>query len=131
MADGMISIESKGSFKNIRGFFERTKRKNFRKILEYYGELGVMALADETPVDSGETASHWSYEIEQSRNKTTICWKNDSFDDDADIPVVILIQYGHATRDGAYVQPYDFINPVVEAIFREIADTIWEEVTNL
>lgn len=129
MARGMISIESRGSFKNIRGFFKRTKRKNFREILEYYGEKGVYALAMETPVDTGIAAASWSYEIEQSKDYTALYWKNSALSDDSQIPIVVLIQYGHGTRNGGYVMPHDFINPVTREIFEEIADSIWKEVT--
>lgn len=129
MARGMISIESRGSFKNIRGFFKRTKRKNFREILEVYGEKGVYALAMETPVDTGVTATSWTYEIEQQRDQITLYWKNSALADDGQTPIVILIQYGHGTGNGGYVMPYDFINPVTKEIFEEIADSIWKEVT--
>lgn len=130
MAKGMISIESTGSFKNIEGFFKRTRRKNFRKILEQYGELGVYALALETPVDTGETASSWSYEIEQKHGQINLYWKNSALSNDGQTPIVILIQYGHGTRNGGYVLPNDFINPVTQAIFQDIADNIWKEVTS-
>lgn len=128
MARGLISIDSKGSFKNIKGFFNWAKRKNFRKELEYYGERGLWALALETPVDTGVTAASWSYEIEKTKSGFALYWKNSALADDGQTPIVILIQYGHGTRNGGYVLPHDFINPVTKEIFEEIADTIWKEV---
>lgn len=130
MARGMISIESTGSFKNIKGFFRRTKRKNFRNVLEYYGEKGVMALALETPMDTGITATSWTYEIEEEHGQIALYFKNTALADDGQTPIVILIQYGHGTGNGGYVMPYDFINPVTQQIFQEIADNIWKEVTH-
>lgn len=127
MAKGMISVASSGSFKNIEGFFKWTKRKNIRKWLEYFGEKGVRLLAAETPVDSGVTADSWSYEIVEKNGSISIYWKNSAMA--GNTPVVILIQYGHATRNGGYVEPHDFINPITEKLFKEMADTIWKEVT--
>lgn len=126
MARGMISIETTGNFKNIEGFFKRTQRKNFRKELERYGELGVQMLAAETPVDNGNTAASWSYEIEDKKGVISIYWRNTAVA--GSIPIVILIRYGHATGNGGYVEPNDFISPVMNSLFKDMADTIWREV---
>lgn len=129
MARPIITLKSYGNTKNVEGFFKRTKQKNFTKYLEYFGEKGVQALALETPVDTGKTALSWGYEITEEPGRITLTWTNSSQAGDTTIPVVLLIQYGHATRNGGYVAPYDFINPVTREIFQEIADTIWKEVT--
>jgi hypothetical protein len=127
MAKGIISVETTGSFKNIEGFLKRTKRKNLRKYLEAFGERGVILLSAETPVDTGETASSWSYEIVEKKNQISIYWKNSAMA--GMTPVVILIIHGHVTRDGGYVEPNDFVSPVINELFQEMADTIWKEVT--
>lgn len=129
MARPIITLTSYGNTKNIEGFFKRTQQKNFKKYLEYFGQRGVEALALETPVDTGKTALSWGYEITEEPGRITLTWTNSSQAGDTTIPVVLLIQYGHATRNGGYVAPYDFINPVTREIFQEIADTIWKEVT--
>lgn len=129
MARPIITLKSYGNTKNVEGFFKRMQQRNFVKYLEYYGERGVEALALETPVDTGKTAMSWGYEITQEPGRITLTWTNSSQAGDTTIPVVLLIQYGHATRNGGYVAPYDFINPVTREIFQEIADTIWKEVT--
>lgn len=128
MAKGMITVETTGSFKNIEGFFKRTKKKNLRRYLEAFGERGVILLSAETPVDTGETASSWSYEITETKNRVYITWKNSAMA--GTTPVVILIIHGHGTRDGGYVEPNDFVSPVVNQLFQEMADTIWKEVTS-
>lgn len=127
MAKGIISVETTGSFKNIEGFLKRTKRKNLRKYLEAFGERGVILLSAETPVDTGETASSWSYEIVEKKNQISIYWKNSAMA--GMTPVVILIIHGHGTRDGGYVEPNDFVSPVLNKLFQEMADAIWKEVT--
>lgn len=129
MARPIITLKSYGNTKNVEGFFKRMKQRNFVKYLELYGEKGVQALALETPVDTGETAMSWGYEITEEPGRITLTWTNSSTAGDTTIPVVLLIQYGHATRNGGYVAPRDFINPVTREIFQEIADTIWKEVT--
>ena len=125
----MISIESYGSTKHIRGFFKKIKQKNFAKELEIWGQIGAQALAMETPVDTGLAASSWGYEIEEDDGRITLYWTND--DIEGGQPVVLLIQYGHGTRGGAYVAPHDFINPVTKQIFDYIGETIWKEVVRL
>lgn len=127
MAKAMISVETTGSFKKTKGFLKRIQRMNIRKQLERYGELGVQALAAETPVDSGVTAASWTYEIEEKQESISIYWKNSALTDTG-IPVVVLIQYGHATRNGGYVEPNDFISPITRNLFQKMADEIWKEV---
>ena len=127
MARSIITVQHSGSFKNIEGFFKRTKKKNLMKYLEYFGEKGVELLAADTPKDTGVTAASWSYEIVDEKGMISIYWKNSSMI--GATPIVVLIRYGHATRNGGYVVPNDFITPIPEKIFKEMADTIWKEVT--
>jgi hypothetical protein len=127
MSRPIMSIESKGDFKYVDGFFKRTKKANFKKYIDYYGQLGCMALAMETPVDTSETALSWNYEVVEDDGSLTLYFTNDSMA--GRVPVVILICYGHATRNGGYVQPYNFVSPVTKEIFEEIANSIWREVT--
>ena len=103
------------------------KQQDFVKCLDYFGQMGVDALAYETPIDTAETAASWGYTIEQAKGSITLTWTNTATA--GGVPVVILIQYGHGTRNGGYVQPYDFINPVTKEIFDLIAETVWKEVT--
>lgn len=124
-----ISIKSTGSTKNVEGFFKRTKQKNFVDILEYYAQRGLEALTLETPVDTGVTAISWGYEIIQEEGRITLNFTNSATAGNTSIPIVLLIEYGHATRNGGYVAPYDFINPITRELMEHIADTIWKEVT--
>ena len=124
-----ITIKTTGSTKNVEGFFKRTRQQNFVDILEYYAKRGLEALALETPVDTGVTAASWGYEIIQEEGRITLNFTNSSRAGNTNIPVVLLIEYGHATRNGGYVAPYDFINPITEELMNHIADTIWKEVT--
>lgn len=125
----MISIESYGSTKNIRGFAKAVKQRNFVKELDSWGRLGAELLAMETPVYTGRAALSWGYEIVQNDGNITLYWTNDDIENGAS--VVMLIQYGHATKNGGYVAPYDFINPVTKEMFEAMADSIWKEVVRL
>lgn len=124
-----ISIKTTGSTKNVEGFFKRTKQQNFVDILEYYAQRGLEALALETPVDTGVTAASWGYEIIQEEGRITLNFTNSATAGNTSIPIVLLIEYGHATRNGGYVAPYDFINPITKELMDHIAETIWKEVT--
>lgn len=125
----MISVTHSGSFKNIESFFNRILYKEYYDILAKYGELGVDALSSATPVDTGKTAGSWYYENKITRSSFTITWKNDNLADR--IPIAILIQYGHATKDGGYVQGRDFINPAIRPLFDEMSEAIWAEVVKV
>lgn len=127
MARSLITVSETGNFKNIEGFFKRTQKKNLIKKLEKYGQQGVELLAAATPKDTGETAASWSYEVVDEKGSYSIIYKNSSAI--GNTPIVILIRYGHATRNGGYVIGNDFITPVMKKMFNEMADTIWKEVT--
>ncbi len=122
-----ITINSKGSFSNTENFLHHMSRHDIRSTLEEYGRKGVAALANATPVDSGLTASSWNFEVTKKHGKWTIAWTNDN--DVAGRPIAILLQYGHATGTGGYVQGVDYINPAIRPIFDQIADAVWKEVT--
>lgn len=124
---GVISLKHKGSFKHSDNFFNRILKRDPYSRLAEYAQKGVNALSAATPIDSGNTANSWSYVINRSSNAISIEWKNSSQNEG--IPIAILIQYGHATKDGGFVKGIDFINPALKPIFEEIADSIWKEVT--
>ena len=125
----MIKIKQSGDFKNTERFFSRASRANYIPILEQYGREGVSALAMATPKDSGNTANCWSYTIIQNGNDFGIKWSNSNIVDG--VPIAIILQYGHGTRNGGYVQGRDYINPTIQPIFDKIAEGVWKEVTRL
>lgn len=122
----MIKISHKGNFNNTEKFLKKISTADFMRNLERYGEMGVQALASATPIDSGFTASSWSYEIEKSSSSYTIHWINNNVNNGVNI--AIILQYGHGTGTGGYVQGRDYINPALRPIFDEIAESAWKEV---
>lgn len=123
----MIRVESSGNFDKTRAFFNRIFNNDELSNLDRYGQMGVEALASATPVRSGLTANSWGYRIIDDGPRTTIEWYNDNMVEGT--PLVILLQYGHATGTGGYVEGHDFINPAIQPIFDMIADEVWKEVT--
>jgi hypothetical protein len=123
-----ISITSKGNWKKTTDWMMNAKEQKFMKQLYKYGEKGVEALAQATPIDSGKTAMSWDYEIHWSKGAFTINWTNSNMARER-IPIAILIQYGHATRNGGFVKGVDYINPALTPIFEKLANDAWEEVT--
>ena len=124
----MITIQQKGSFKNTDRFFNAMKRKQLFSRLESFGREGAAALAANTPVDSGQTANSWSYEVQVSPGRASITWTNSHIN--AGAKIAILIQYGHGTGTGGYVPGRDYINPVVKPLFDRIIENVWREVTS-
>ena len=123
----MISFEQKGDFKNLTSFLERVKGAAHVSNLDEFGKRGVAALSAATPVDTGATASMWSYKIERHGDTVSINFCNDNINDN--VPIAIILQYGHGTKGGGYVQGRDYINPAVQPIFDEIANKAWREVS--
>lgn len=124
-----ISFRQKGDFSKLTGYL--VKAKNAIKIsdLDKYGREGVSALSSATPVDTGKTAGSWYYEIENRNGSATISFYNSNIQNG--IPIAIILQYGHGTRNGGWVQGRDYINPAIQPIFDKIAKNAWREVTKL
>jgi hypothetical protein len=125
----MITFKQKGDFNKTEKFFKGVVTSNYMHIFEKYARQGVNALAAATPVDSGETANSWNFQIKNYAGGASITWTNSHVVDG--VPIAIILQYGHATRNGGYVQGRDYINPVMQPIFDNIAKDLWGEVNNL
>ena len=125
----MITLECKGNFDKIDKFLKGTTSLNITAILEKYAQEGVAALSLNTPVNTGKTANSWDYKISNSKGSLSITWTNSNIVNG--VPIAILIQYGHGTRNGGYVNGIDFINPSLKPIFNNIANDIWTEVSRL
>ena len=122
----MITIKQNGGFKKFDSFCEKLKRIAKVSNLDIYGQKGVEALRAATPKDSGITADSWIYTIKRTNDTIELEWKNTNVNDGCNIAV--LIQYGHATKNGGYVRGTDYINPAIKPVFDEISRDIWEEV---
>ena len=125
----MISFRQKGDFSKLTKFLERAKETVYLGDLNKYGRQGVAALASATPIDSGETASSWYYEIENNKESATITFYNSNVQNG--VPIAIILQYGHGTRNGGWVEVRDYINPAIQPIFDQIVDDAWREVNKL
>lgn len=122
----MITIKSRGSFRKTRSFLKRLNEFDYMRILVKYAEQGVQALRDATPVDSGKTAASWGYRITEKDGSYTLSFINSNIVDG--VPIAVILQYGHATGNGGYVQGRDYINPAIRPIFDRIAKEAWKEV---
>lgn len=125
----LITFKHKGDFSNLTRFLERAKEVVHMGDLDKYGQAGVEALASATPVDSGETANSWYYEITNSNGSAKIAFNNSNIQNG--VPIAIILQYGHGTGTGGWVEGRDYINPAIQPIFDEIANNAWREVTKL
>ncbi len=125
----MINIKHKGDFTKTKNFLNKIKDAANPDYLSKYGEAGVNALMQNTPVKSGLTASSWYYEVTKTKTTTTISFLNSNIQNG--VPIAIILQYGHGTRNGGYVQGKDYINPAIQPIFDQIANKAWNEVTNV
>ena len=126
---GGIVIKHRGDFSKTQKFFNRMKYGKPQNMFEKYGKLGVEALMNATPVDTGLTASSWYYTISQNKNGWRIDFRNSNIQNGW-VPVAILLQYGHATRNGGWVEGKDYINPAIQPLFDKLANDAWEEVVS-
>lgn len=124
----MISVTATGDFDKTSKILSQMAKGDFFNLLEHYGQVGVDALASATPVESGLTANSWTYEIIRKPGEYAIVWHNTNVNDG--LPVAILIQYGHGTGTGGWVEGYDYINPAIRPIFDQMTDEVWKQVTN-
>ena len=125
----MITFRQKGDFSKFTRYLERVKEVVRVSDLDKYGQAGVAALASATPVESGETASSWYYEITHTPGSSTISFLNSHVN--KGVPIAIILQYGHGTGTGGWVEGRDYINPAVQPLFDKIANDAWREVTKL
>ena len=125
----MISFRHKGNFAKLTRYLQRVKGAVRNGGLDKYGREGVAALASATPVDTGLTAKSWYYEISNQNGSATISFFNSNIQNG--VPIAIILQYGHGTRNGGWVQGVDYINPALKPIFDRIANEAWREVTKL
>lgn len=128
----MITVRQKGNFDKTEKFLKKSFGKKWREILEKYGQLGVEALSAATPIDTGLTASSWEYKIIQNKSSLSIVWNNQNVinNERYEINVALLLQYGHATKNGGWVEGIDYINPALKPIFTKMADAAWKEVSS-
>lgn len=125
----MITFRQKGDFSKLNGYLEKVRNVVKLGNLDRYGREGVAALSSATPKDSGLTASSWFYEITHEKESVSITFKNSNIN--KGVPIAIILQLGHGTRNGGWVEGRDYINPAIRPVFDKIADEAWEEVTKL
>ena len=124
----MITIRQKGDFSKLNRYFERVKEAAKIGVLDTYGRAGVAALASATPTRTGKTAASWSYEISRKKESVAIEFKNSNIN--KGVNIAIILQYGHGTGTGGWVEGRDYINPAIQPIFDQLADDAWKEVTS-
>jgi hypothetical protein len=125
----MISFSQKGDFSKVTAYLERAKKGVNIRSLDKYAREGVSALSSATPVETGLTAKSWYYEIENQNGVARISFCNSNIQNG--VPIAIILQYGHGTGTGGWVEGRDYINPAIQPIFDKIANDAWREVTKL
>lgn len=124
----MISIKHRGNFDKTESFLNRMSKSDYiDRLLDECGKKGVEALKASTPRDSGYTADCWYYDVKRNKSGVTITWSNSYINEG--VPIAIILQYGHGTGTGGYVQGRDYINPAMQPVFDNISNEVWREVT--
>jgi hypothetical protein len=125
----VIKFRQKGDFAKLTRYLEKAKKTVNLGSLDKYGRAGVAALASATPVDTGLTAQSWYYKIVKQDKGVAITFCNSNIQNG--VPIAIILQYGHGTRNGGWVQGRDYINPAIQPVFDKLTDDAWREVTKL
>lgn len=123
----MITLKQRGNFDKLTSFLERIKEPFNMGILNKYGMKGVDALREATPKDTGKTSESWSYKITRENDIVKLSFLNNNRNED--VPIAIILQYGHGTKNGGWVEGIDYINPAIQPLFKELAKEIWKEVS--
>lgn len=124
----IVTRTSQGNFNSLKKFLIRMKERKALQKADEYGKMGVEALRAATPKDSGETANSWTYEVERTKNETTISWQNTHVENGY-FNVALGLQYGHGTGTGGWVEGQDYINPAMKSVFDNAEETVWGEIT--
>lgn len=124
-----VKVTQKGDFSKTEKYLKKSMGLDYKSVLEKYAKEGVRALSAATPIDSGETATSWDYEIVQKGSSISIIWKN--YNINQGVNIAVILQYGHATRNGGWVEGRDYINPALRPIFDALAEAAWKEVKKL
>ena len=125
----MISLKSNGKFTKTEKYSKKLRDGDFTNVLKKYGQQGVEALSASTPIDSGETARSWGYNIENtSDGQIAIYWTNSHFNQG--VQIAVILQYGHGTGTGGYFKGRDYINPTMRPVFDRIAEEAWKEINS-
>lgn len=124
----MVSVRLSGSFDGLEKWLRKLTGKRYLSVLEHYAQIGVEALSSATPVDTGKTAASWRYEIEDDGDVLRINYHNDNVNDG--VVIAVILQYGHGTGTGGYVQGRDYITPAIRPTFDQIMEAMWREVTD-
>ena len=125
----MISFRQKGDFSKLNRYFEKVKEAAKVSVLDKYGKAGVAALASATPTETGKTAASWTYSIKRARSYTSIEFYNSNIN--KGVNIALILQYGHGTGTGGWVEGRDYINPAIQPIFDQLAAEAWKEVTSI
>ena len=123
----LIKFKYRGNFKKTEKYFKRIGEGDYFEGIKRFAEEGTVALIKATPVDTGKTASSWSYTIKRSKEGVSISWNNSNVN--KGVNIAVIIQYGHGTSSGYYVEGIDYINPALKPVFESIAKSVWREVT--
>lgn len=123
----MVRCRVKGDFKNTYHFLDRIRKLDFESLLEKYAQEGVDALAAATPKRTGKTAASWKYEIVKQDGRISVFWTNDNMNEG--VPIAVILEYGHGTGWGSYVQGRHYISPAIQPVFDKIADEVRREVS--
>lgn len=130
-----VKITQKGNFYHTETFLKRVARHNYYKRVDDFARMGVQKLKEATPVDTGQTAASWDYEIITTDKSTMISWTNSRviegyyYGADGITPLVTILVNGHATKSGYWIPPNDFVTPTIEPIINQISNAVWSEVT--
>lgn len=125
---GGITLEASGNYSSTTTWLQRLGRMSIEQQLARYGAKGVKALASSTPVETGKTASSWSYSVSRKGDTWVLAWENSNVV--RGVPIAIILQYGHVTGTGGWVQGRDYINPAIKPLMDEIAEGVWRTVKN-
>ena len=122
----MITFKQKGDFLTLTAYMNKLKARKYAKVFDRYGAIGVQELASATPVDTGVTAGSWYYKVKNQNGTVSLSFCNSNIN--KGVPIAIILQYGHGTRNGGWVEGRDYINPAIRPVFDKLANELWEEV---
>lgn len=125
----MIKIKQKGNFENLDKFLKKSLKIIKIDNIVPIAEECMQKLKEATPKDSGLTADSWSYEITNTQYKKILTIYNSNVVNGVNIAFVIDV--GHISNGGHWVEGKDYIEPEVLGAFNKILNNTWKELKGL
>ena len=122
-----VYFKHTGDLSKTEKMFKQAISKDWQQLMDHYGRIGCDALAANTPVDTGKTASSWTYKTIRTPFSITLQFHNTNVI--RGVNIALILQFGRGVPTGGFIEGRDYINPAISPLFDQMVINAWREVT--